>query len=194
MEKKFVIATGNKGKLKEFKALLKGYEVISSKEAGFNLDIEENGKTFRENALIKAKTTAIALNMPAIADDSGICVDALNGEPGIYSARYAGTGVDEDNNNLLLKNLRGKSNRNARFVCALACYFPNGKVIYADGKTEGVILESPCGENGFGYDPIFYSKDLRKSLGVASEEEKNSISHRARAINALIEKLKKEKL
>ena len=182
MKKKIVLASGNKNKLREFREILSDFEIISCKDLGFDQDVEEDGKTFYENALIKAKAVATALNVPAISDDSGICVDTLDGAPGIYSARYAGDGVDEHNNELLLKNLEGVKNRTARFVSAIVYYHPDGTIKYAEGSTEGEIMHAPEGQNGFGYDPIFYSYDLKMSLGVASPEEKNKISHRYRAL------------
>ena len=192
MKKQIVVASGNKGKLREIKDMLCDYEVISCSEAGFKGDIEENGNTFYENALIKAKTVAEFLNVPALADDSGICVEALNGEPGIYSARYAGDGIDEHNNELLLSNLKGKENRNAKFVCCMVYYDPKTQeILTADGETKGYILESPSGKNGFGYDPIFHSYDLDMCLGVASEEQKNTISHRYRALKKIKELLER---
>lgn len=192
MEKKqrIVLASGNLHKIKEISDMLPEFEVVGYKELGFNFEIEENGKTFYENALIKAKAVSDALKLPALADDSGICVEALNGMPGIYSARYAGDGIDEHNNELLLKNMQGEKNRNAKFVCCMVFYQPNGEIITATGETHGKILDKCYGENGFGYDPLFFSDDLNISLGIASSEEKNKISHRYRAIKALREKLK----
>lgn len=192
MEKKqrLVLASGNAHKIKEIGEMLPEFEVVGYKELGFNFEIEEDGKTFYENALIKAKAVSETLNLPALADDSGICVDALNGEPGIYSARYAGDGVDEHNNELLLKNMQGVENRKAKFVCCMVFYKPNGEIITATGETHGKILDKCYGENGFGYDPLFFSDDLNISLGLASSEDKNKISHRYRAIKALREKLK----
>ncbi len=188
MEKrKIVVATGNKAKLREIRQILSDFEVVSMQEMGFDQDIEENGTTFYENALIKAKTVATYLNLPALADDSGICVNALDDAPGIYSARYAGDGIDEHNNQLLLKNMQGKIDRRARFVCCMVYYTPDGVIKTATGETHGKILDSLEGVNGFGYDPLFFSDDLNKSLGVASAEEKNSISHRARALNKIKE-------
>ena len=187
--KKIVLASGNKHKIKEISDMLTGYEVIGYKDMGLDFEIEENGTTFYENALIKAKAVSDALNLPALADDSGICVEALDGAPGIYSARYAGDGIDENNNKLLLKNLEGKDNRKAKFVCTMVLYKPNGEIVTATGETLGEILLAPEGENGFGYDPIFYSYDLNMSLGIASPEEKNKISHRFRALSALKDKL-----
>ncbi len=188
-KQKLVLASGNKHKIKEISQMLPEFEVVGYKDFGYDFEIEENGKTFYENALIKAKTVSEVLSLPALADDSGICVDALNGEPGIYSARYAGDGDDNHNNELLLKNMQGKTNRKAKFVCCMVFYKPNGEIITATGETHGQILEQIQGENGFGYDPLFFSDDLQKCLGIASSEEKNTISHRFRAINALREKL-----
>ena len=187
---KLVLASGNKHKIKEIAEMLPEFEVVGYKELGFDFEIEENGTTFYENSLIKAKTVCEKLNVCALADDSGICVDALNGEPGIYSARYAGDGDDEHNNQLLLKNLEGVSDRKAKFVCCMVFCKPNGEIITATGETHGSILFAPEGENGFGYDPIFFSDDLNKCMGVATPEEKNSVSHRFRAIDKLREKLK----
>ena len=190
-EKKIIVlASGNKHKVKEIRELLPEYEIISCLEAGFTGDIEENGLTFYDNALIKAKTVATALNLPALADDSGICVEALNGEPGIYSARYAGDGVDKHNNELLLKNMQGKENRRAKFVCCMVYYKPNGEIITASGETCGEILDKEYGQNGFGYDPLFFSYDLNKCMGLATDVEKNSVSHSFRAIEGIKEKLK----
>lgn len=182
MKKKIVLASGNINKLREFREILTDYEVISCKDLGFTQEVEEIGKTFYENALIKAKAVSNVLGVPAIADDSGLCVDALDGAPGIYSARYAGDGIDAHNNELLLKNLEGENCRTARFVSAIVYYNTDGTVKYAEGSTEGEILYKPEGENGFGYDSVFFSYDLKKSLGVASSQEKNGISHRYRAL------------
>ena len=194
MEKqKLVIASGNKHKIKEIAEMLPEFEVVGYKDLGYDFEIEENGETFYENALSKAKAVSQALNLPALADDSGICVDALNGAPGIYSARYAGDGDDEHNNQLLLDNLSKLTNpkeRGAKYVCCIVFYKPNGEILTATGQTTGYILPERVGTNGFGYDPIFYSYDLDKCMGLATAEEKNSISHRFRAINALKEKLR----
>lgn len=184
-----VFASGNKHKIKEVGQMLPNFNVVGYKDLGFDFEIEENGKTFYENALIKAKTVCEKLNLPALADDSGICVDALNGEPGIYSARYAGDGNDKHNNQLLLKNMQNQTNRKAKFVCCMVFYKPSGEIITATGETHGQILYKEQGENGFGYDPLFFSDDLQKCLGVATAEEKNTISHRYRAISALKDKL-----
>ena len=192
-KKKIVVASGNKAKIREISEILTDYEIISCKDAGFVGDIIEDGKTFLENALIKAKTVAEALNIPALADDSGICVDALGGAPGIYSARYAGDGNDDHNNELLLKNMQGEKNRNAKFVCCMVYYRPDGKIVTATGETHGEIMDKCYGENGFGYDPLFFSHDLNKCLGIASDTEKNTISHRFRAIEGINKKLQELK-
>ena len=189
-KQRIVLASGNAHKIKEISQMLPEFEVVGYKELGFDQEIIEDGKTFYENALIKAKTVSDALNLPVLADDSGICVDALNGEPGIYSARYAGDGDDKHNNALLLKNMQGKTDRRAKFVCCMVFYKPNGQIITATGQTHGEIMDKEYGENGFGYDPLFFSYDLKKCLGLASSQEKNTISHRYRAISALKDKLK----
>lgn len=188
--KTLVMASSNSGKIREIGEMLPEYRVVGYKDMGMSGEIEENGCTFYENALIKARTVSEALGLPALADDSGLCVEALDGAPGIYSARYAGDGVDEHNNQLLLKNLQGVTQRRAKFVSVLVLYYPNGDIVWATGETFGEILCESRGKNGFGYDPIFYSYDLKKSLGEASAAEKNSISHRYRALCALKEKLK----
>lgn len=180
-KRKLVVASANEGKLKEFAQILNGFEIVGYRELGITEDIEETGSTFYENALIKAKTISERLHLPAISDDSGLVVEALNGEPGIYSARYAGDGDNEHNIDLLLKNMQGRTNRNAKFVSCIV-YYDNGKITTAVGETLGEIAEERQGKNGFGYDPVFISKDLNKSFGECSSEEKNSVSHRARAL------------
>lgn len=191
-----VVATGNKHKLQEIQAIFKDVRVVSAREAGYLGDPEETGATFEENAIIKARAAAEALNLPALADDSGLCVAALGGAPGIYSARYAGGhGDDKKNREKLLAELGDEKNRAAYFRSAAALCFPQsmgGKTVTATGDTHGRILTREEGENGFGYDCLFYSDDLCKSFGVASAEEKNAVSHRFRALKALKEKLKSE--
>lgn len=188
---KIVVATGNKHKLEEISAMFPGVEVVSASSVGYTGDPEETGATFAENAIIKAESAAKALGIAALADDSGLCVDALGGEPGIYSARYSGVhGDDRANRVKLLSRLDGveKGNRKAHFSCAVAlCYFKGEKLhtVVAEGATHGEILEVEDGENGFGYDCLFYSDDLKKSFGRASAEEKNAVSHRRRALTAL---------
>lgn len=189
-----IVASGNKNKIREFSELFSGKKVISQKEAGFSGEAEETGETFFENALIKAKTACEALNLPVVADDSGLCVEALGGAPGVYSARFSGEhGDDEANRKKLLEVMQGEKNRTAYFMSSVVLYFPDGTYIEGVGKTVGKILESEEGENGFGYDCLFFSDDLQKSFGVASAEEKNRVSHRARAIAELKDKLEKLK-
>ena len=189
---KIVVATNNSHKLKEIKEILKGYEILSLKDIDFNDEIVEDGNSFEENALIKARTVYNYLKNKnldylVMADDSGICCDALNGEPGIYSARYAGEHDDKANRKKLIKELEGKD-KTAYFNCTIVLYYPNDSYKVFVGKTYGKIIEEEKGESGFGYDPIFYSNDLKKTFAEATEEEKNSVSHRGRAL----EKMKEE--
>lgn len=192
MEQKIIVAaTGNEHKLKEMREILKDYKVISAKEAGFSDDVEETGKTFLENAFLKARAVVGKTGRAALADDSGLAVEALGGAPGIYSARYSGGGSAE-NRKLLLKNMRGKTDRRACFVCAVALVFPDGREFCAVGRTYGTITQEERGENGFGYDSLFLSDDLNKTFAEASDEEKNSVSHRGRALEELAKSLKEE--
>lgn len=187
--KELVVASGNKGKIKEITAIFGGiYKIVPMAELGFTDDIEENGKTFYENALIKAKTVSLALGKDVLADDSGLMVNALNGEPGIYSARYSGFG-DKANRDLLIKNLEGIENRSAKFVSSVVLYKEDGTVVSGIGETHGTITHEERGENGFGYDCIFLSSDLGVTFGEASDEDKNKVSHRYRALMNLYEKL-----
>ncbi len=183
-----VAATGNAHKLREIRAIFAGVNILSEREAGFAGEIEETGGTFLENALIKARAVCKATGLPALADDSGLCVEALGGAPGVRSARYSGGG-DAENRALLLKNLAGTADRRAHFACAVALVFPDGREVTAEGRTEGEILSEERGSNGFGYDPLFYSTDLEKSFAEADEAEKNAVSHRGRALKALEVKL-----
>ena len=185
---KILAATNNKGKLKELKAMLSPYaEVVSLADAGIFEDVEETGKTFKENAAIKAEFAYKISHIPTIADDSGLAVDALNGEPGVYSARYAAiNGFDGHIIDCLLEKLKGIQDRTARFKCCLCFVDENGEEHFFEGETEGSILEQRDGENGFGYDPVFFSKDLNKSFGTADPEEKDAISHRGRAIQKFL--------
>ena len=189
--KKIIFASHNKGKIKEVKELLPGYEILSLAEVGFNEDIEETGATFAENSLIKAKTIFDSCHAAALADDSGLCVEALDGAPGVYSARYAGEdGNDAKNRKLLLENMQGVANRKAKFVTVATFIDEIGVVTQAVGETHGTILFEETGTNGFGYDSLFLSDDLGKSFGMATAEEKDAVSHRARALKNLFEKLK----
>ena len=191
MDKKIlVLASGNKGKIREISNMLPNFIVKGYKEFGLDFEIEENGTTYYENAFIKAKTVSKILNLPVLADDSGLSVEYLNGEPGVYSARYAGDGDDEHNNDKLLKNLEGVKDRKAKFICCMVYYVSEEENYSVTGETSGEILLEREGKNGFGYDPIFYSYDLNKSLGVATDEEKNSISHRSRALKEIVKFIK----
>ena len=192
MSEKFVLATHNPGKLKEMGAILAqfGVEVVSPRDLGLTVDVEETGTTFAENAMLKAKAICAAAKLPAIADDSGLCVDALNGGPGVYSARYGGEGLDDKGRYMLLLNsLRGQSTRTAHFTCAIACAFPNGDTLTAEGRCDSTIAYAPMGEGGFGYDPVFFVPELKKTFGQLTAEEKSAISHRGRALESFIGKL-----
>ncbi len=189
--KKLIVASSNKGKLKEIAEIFKDYyQIVSMKEMGYTQEIEENGSTFFENSLIKAKTVSLYFNEDCLADDSGIVTDYLNGAPGIYSARFSGeNATDESNRKLLLEKLQGVENRKARFVSSVVLYTKDGQIIDGYGETSGEILLKEDGENGFGYDSLFYSYDLKKSFGVATSQEKNAVSHRYRALCDLKRKL-----
>ena len=189
---KFVLATHNPGKLKEMGDILArfGVEVVSPKDLGITVDVEETGATFAENAMLKAKAICAAAKLPAIADDSGLCVDALNGGPGVYSARYGGEGLDDKGRYMLLLNsMRGQPTRAAHFACAIACVFPNGDELTAEGRCDGTIAFAPIGEGGFGYDPVFFVPELKKTFGQLTAEEKSAISHRGRALESFVGKL-----
>ena len=188
LPQRIVVASGNAHKIEEIKQIFKGVELVTMREAGFEGDVEENGKTFKENAFIKAKAVYDKLKCPVLADDSGLCVDALHGAPGVYSARFSGGGSAE-NRALLLKRLDGVSHRNARFACSVCYIGADGRAVFGEGFTEGRILFEEIGERGFGYDSLFFSADLGKSFGEATEDEKNSVSHRFRALSDLRSKL-----
>ncbi len=186
IKKQLVVATGNAHKLREIAEIFTDFEVVSQKQMGFLDEVEETGTTFAENALIKARAAAKALGCIALADDSGICVDALGGAPGVYSARYAGEhGSDKANRDLLLKNMENVTDRTAYFVSAIALVYPDGKELVAEGRTYGKVLHEEQGDGGFGYDCIFESDDLKKSFGLATAEEKNAVSHRFRGLQAM---------
>ncbi len=194
---KIVAATGNAGKIREIKKIFsdENVDVVSMGEIGIDIEIEENGTTFEENSLIKARTIAKLTGEIALADDSGLCVEALLGAPGIYSARYAGeNATDDERNDKLLCELSGAENRNAKFVSAIAVVFPDGKELTTEGEVAGKIADKAYGEGGFGYDPIFISDELGKTFGEATADEKNEISHRARAINKMYELMKEMEL
>ena len=193
---KVVLASKNKHKLVEIKQITDKFdmELVLQSELGVDIDVEENGTTFEENSYIKAEAVMKATGLPAMADDSGICVDALNGEPGVYSARY---GFDESLDDwgrleLLLKNTEQvpDGQRQAQFVCVISFVTPEGQVIQARGEIHGELLRAPVGENGFGYDPIFYYPPMGMSTAEMPSEEKNKVSHRANALNVFYKKLK----
>ena len=189
---RFVLATHNPGKLREMGEILKdfGIEVVSPRDLGITVDVEETGTTFAENALLKAKAICKEANLAAIADDSGLCVDALNGAPGVYSARYGGEGLDDKGRYmLLLSSLRGAPTRAAHFACAVACAFPNGDTLTAEGRCDGSIAYAPLGEGGFGYDPVFLLPGTGKTFGQLTQEEKSAVSHRGRALKDFAGKL-----
>ena len=184
-EQKFVLATHNPGKLREMSAILArlGVEVVAPAELGLAVDVEETGETFAENAVLKAKAICGASGLPAIADDSGLCVDALNGGPGVYSARYGGPDLDDKGRyTLLLNSMRGAPSRTAHFESAIACAFPNGDTLCAQGRCDGAVAFAAMGGGGFGYDPVFMVPSLAKTFAQMTEEEKASVSHRGKAL------------
>ncbi len=189
---RIIAATNNNGKVKEIKSIFGelGLEVSSLQDEGFDIEVEETGNTFEKNALIKARAVAMLTDDIVMADDSGLCIDALDGRPGIYSARYAGeNATDADKINKVLSEMEDKSDRRASFMTAVAVVLPDGTELVTMGEVKGQILYEPVGENGFGYDPIFRSDELEKSFAQATDEEKNSVSHRGRALKAMYEKL-----
>ena len=192
--KRIILASNNKDKIKEVKEILTGYDIISIKEAGINVDVEENGTTFEENALIKARAIMKLTGEVTMADDSGLEIDYLNKEPGVYSARYMGhdTSYDIKNNNLI-ERLDGvpKEKRTARFVCAIAAVLPDGKELVTRQTMEGYIGWEIAGANGFGYDPIFYLDEYGCSSAELTPQQKNAISHRGKALRAMKEMLVK---
>lgn len=192
MAKKFLLATHNPGKLREMSDILKnlGIEVVTPAALGINVNVEETGETFAENAMLKAEAVCKAADLPAIADDSGLCVDALNGGPGVYSARYGGEGLDDQARvTLLLNTMRGMSTRSAHFACAIACAFPNGDSLTAEGRCDGSIAYAPMGSDGFGYDPVFMVPEKAKTFAQMTLEEKSAISHRGKALSNFAKKL-----
>ena len=192
---KLIIASNNNHKLIEIKAILGGLfeEIVSMREAGIEHETVEDGSSFMENAVKKAKEIAELSGCCALADDSGICVDALDGAPGIYSARFCGHhGDDEANNRLLLKKLEGRGDRGAHYTCAIALVYPDGRQVCAEGYMYGQIGYEEKGENGFGYDPLFFLPEYGCTAAQLSPEQKNQISHRARALHALLAQLRME--
>lgn len=195
--KRVIFATGNEGKMREIRMILKDYpvEVVSMKEAGIDVDIAEDGTTFEENALIKARAIMALTKDIVLADDSGLEIDYLDKAPGIYSARFLGEDTDYDvKNNYILEKLSGvpEEKRTARFVCAMAAVFPDGREITRRGVVEGIIGYEIAGENGFGYDPIFYLPEFGCMSAQLPPEKKNEISHRGKALRALTEAIAPE--
>ncbi len=194
MIRKLILASNNAKKLKELRAILSDadVEIISQREAGCDFEVEETGTSFEENAFLKASAVTAATGEAAVADDSGLCVDALDGAPGVYSARFTGNHEDSDEvrNRFLLKKMEKQEQRGARFVSCICCTLPNGDVLRCRGECEGEILYAPRGENGFGYDPIFLVKEAGRSMAELSAEEKNRISHRAKALQGFRKELR----
>lgn len=194
MKQKIIFATSNEGKMKEIRMILGDLpvEVLSMKEAGIQADIEENGKTFEENALIKVRAIRPYTDALILADDSGLEIDCLNGEPGVLSARYMGEDTSyEIKNAALIRRLEGKEGkeRSARFRCVIAAGLPDGRELTASGTMEGLIAEIPAGDQGFGYDPILYLPEYGCTSAQMTTEEKNRISHRGKALEGMKEKL-----
>ncbi|WP_416349756.1 XTP/dITP diphosphatase [Mammaliicoccus lentus] len=186
--KDIIIASNNKGKIEDFKAIFPKANVIGISEIAPDFDVEETGTTFEENAILKSETASKALNKIVIADDSGLSVEALYGEPGIYSARYAGEPKDDQANiEKLLSNLKDKENKNAEFICAIAVSEPGKDTVTYVGKVQGEIIDEKRGENGFGYDPIFFVPSLDKTMAELTAAEKSAISHRGNAIKLMNE-------
>ena len=191
---KLIMASNNKNKLREMQRILEGMgvEVVSQREAGCDFEVEETGRTFAENAFLKAEAVVRATGLPAVADDSGLMVDALDGAPGIYSARFTGSHEDSDEARVrfLLQKLEGATDRGAKFVSSICCVFPNGDTLRAEGECPGEIVFAPCGQNGFGYDPVFRPRGFDRTMAELAPEEKDKISHRGAAMRKFREELR----
>lgn len=183
---KVILASKNQHKLTELSAILSqlGFEIALESEYGLDIDVEETGTTFEENSFLKADAVMKASGLPVLADDSGLMVDALDGAPGVYSARYGHKASDKERTAYLLENMKDvpEERRGAKFVCVITCLFPDGRKIVARGECPGVIARAPHGENGFGYDPVFYLPELGMTYAELPSEQKNALSHRARAL------------
>ncbi len=189
---KLVLASKNTHKLTEMRDILSqlGVEVVLESDVGVDVDVEETGETFEENAFLKARAVMEASGLPAIADDSGLCVDAMNGGPGVYSARFGGEGLtDPERYRLLLDMMRGQLDRRCRFVSCICCCFPGGDTLTARGECEGTLAYAPKGPDGFGYDPVFFVPGMKKTFAEMSPEEKNAVSHRGAALRQFRQKL-----
>lgn len=194
---KFILATANEGKIGEMREILSalGIDVTTRGEMGIDLDVEETGSTFMENALLKARAICRASGLPAIADDSGLMVDALGGAPGVYTSSYGAEDLDGAGRNAyLLNNMQNIEQRGATFVSTIVCAFPDGGVLSAVGKCRGEIAEAPRGVNGFGYDPVFYIRELGKTMAELSNDDKNAISHRGAALREFARLLNERRL
>jgi XTP/dITP diphosphohydrolase len=192
---KVLVATSNRGKISEISQILAGtgISILTSQETGLSLDVEENGDTFEANAVIKAHAWRRYSGYPTLADDSGLCVDALAGRPGVHTARFAGDGAtDQENYELLLKLMEGVTDRKAHFMCAVALSISDEMVITAFGRCDGVILHEPIGKGGFGYDPVFCDRETGKSFAQLTDSEKNTRSHRGRALISLKQRLEEQ--
>ena len=192
MADKFLIASNNAHKISEFKKIFDklGFELVTPKELGISCDPEENGATFEENSLIKAREFFKLSGIPTVADDSGLCVNALNGEPGIYSARYGGMDNDTERLFFLLSNIKDKTDRTAFFACAISCVIDEDTEFVVRENVYGTLLFEPVGECGFGYDPIFVPDGFEETFAQMSQEQKNKISHRAKALESFSHKIK----
>ena len=191
---KFVLATANKGKIREMREILQtlGIDAVSQYEVGLNLEVEETGTTFMENAMLKAAAVCKASGLPAIADDSGLIVDALGGEPGVYSSSYGGETLnDAQRCEHLLNNMKNMELRAAKFVCTIVCLFPDDDVLTAEGECRGEILYESRGTGGFGYDPVFLVNGTGKSMAELTDDEKNAISHRGAALREFSQNLRR---
>ena len=187
---RYVLASANPGKVREMRDIMSelGVEVVSRDELGVNIDVEETGDTFFENARLKAVALCAETGLPSIADDSGLVVEALGGEPGVYSSTYGGESLSNDERNeYLLEKMRYMEHRSAKYVCTIVCAYPDGSIITSNGECRGEIARFPSGKSGFGYDPVFYIQELGKTMAELTPEEKNAISHRGAALRAFAE-------
>lgn len=195
---KVILASKNQHKLTELSSILSklGFEIALESDYGLDIEVEETGETFEENSLLKAEAVMKASGMPVLADDSGLMVDALSGAPGVYSARYGNKGSDSERTAYLLENMKDvpDTQRGAKFVCVITCLFPDGRKIVARGECPGVIARAPKGENGFGYDPVFYLPEYGMTYAELPAEQKNAISHRARALQDFCRKYQEARI